>query len=82
MKLRMMWSAVALSAMLVPTASVMATEVFDVWGTGYTFAEARENARNAGAQMCANAGYSNSWLEVVDSAQGGLVTVYGIVTCS
>lgn len=81
MKLRTFLSAVALSAMLVPAASAMASEVFDVWGTGYTYWEAREDARNAGASVCAQAGYSNSFLEVVSVAEGGLVNVYGIVTC-
>ena len=81
MKLRAFFSAIALSAMLVPAASAAASEVFDVWGTGVNYWDAREDARNAGAQACANAGYSQSYLEVVSVAEGGLVTIYGIVTC-
>lgn len=81
MKLRKFWSAVALAAMLVPVSSASASEVFDVWGTGSTFWEAREDARNSGAHLCAQAGYAQSYLEVVSLAEGGLVNIYGIVTC-
>lgn len=81
MKLRTFLFSVALSAIIAPASSAMASEVFDVWGTGYSYEDARQDIRNSGAWICTNAGYQNSWVEEVSVAHGGLVNIYGIVTC-
>ncbi|HZX79819.1 MAG TPA: hypothetical protein VFE72_02550 [Lysobacter sp.] len=78
-----LWTSLAAAGLLL--ASSVATagpgDVFEVWGSGYTFWEARADARAAAQQICQRQGYAGAYVEDVDAAYGGLVVYYGLATC-
>jgi hypothetical protein len=55
--------------------------VFDVWGSGSTYWEARDQARAGADQICQQRGYAGAFVEDVDASQGAMWTFYGIAHC-
>lgn len=55
--------------------------VFDVWGTGMTYEEARNNARAGADGVCQQRGYVGAFVEDVDATYGAMWNFYGIAHC-
>ncbi|UNK43888.1 hypothetical protein MNO14_07525 [Luteimonas sp. S4-F44] len=73
---------VATLALLTSAGVVSAGEIYEVWGHGATWEQARDDARTLGVQLCISQGYSGAAFEEVQTydSGGGYIT-YGLAEC-
>jgi hypothetical protein len=73
---------VATLALLTSAGAVSAGEIYEVWGHGATWEQARNDARALGVQLCTSQGYSGAVFEEVQTydSGGGYIT-YGLAEC-
>jgi hypothetical protein len=68
--------------LLLAAGSALASAVFDVWGYGTTWQDARNDARSVGVQVCIGNGYAGADVEEVQTYEsGGGYISYGIAQC-
>ncbi len=76
-----MFAAAAVLLSFTGAAAAATVEVFDVYGEGINFADARTDAENQARAIC-NAMGGRVVVEVVDTANpGGRVLLYGLAHC-